>query len=113
MGKRFKVDPQPPVGMVEVNNKPEQVKEPEPDKRKSEPVSESKPKNKPETKTTTQLGLPEGLTRTTIIIDELDLEKLRTLAFINKQNVSYYINEAITKYITGYEKKNNTIPTLR
>lgn len=66
-----------------------------------------------ETKKTTQQGLPKGFTRTTIVVKEEHLEKLRTLAFINKSNVSVYISEGIEKYILDYEKNNSTIPTLR
>lgn len=106
MGKRPKLEPQATVG--ELKNKPIVEKKPI----EAKPVLNKK-SNTSDLKTSTQAGLQDGFTRTTIVINEDNLEKLRTLAFISKENVSYYISNAVDDFIVNYEKINGTIPILR
>jgi hypothetical protein len=56
-----------------------------------------------------QKGLKTGETRATFIVKEDSLEKIKAIAYWDRQNIKDVVQTAIEEYITQYESKNGKI----
>lgn len=66
--------------------------------------------HKPKTKAS--IGLPEGYTRATFVIQEVELDRVRALSHWSRVTLSGIVQKAITKFLADYEKKNGPIKAL-
>jgi hypothetical protein len=114
---------EPPVAKVEVAQPPV---EDSPKKQNAAPEKTTKPKQailtiEPEIEepkieekknvevSSVQKGLKMGETRATFIVKEESLEKIKAIAYWDRQNIKDVVQTAIEDYITQYESKNGKI----
>lgn len=80
-----------------------------------EPVREEKrKKGRPRTNMrkltkSSQEGLPEGLTRATIIVNEDSLKKVKVIATLQDKKLKDIMTELLDKYVEKYEREHGTI----
>lgn len=66
--------------------------------------------HKPKTKAS--VGLPEGYTRATFVISEVELERARALSYWSRVTLSGIVQKAVSTFLADYEKKNGPIKAL-
>ena len=58
---------------------------------------------------TSQIGTKEGETRATFIVNEGLHEKIKAIAYWEREQIKDIINEALSSYVSRYEKTNGLI----
>lgn len=80
------------------------LRTPQPEERK-EPKQEKRSVGRPRKKSTTcQNGLPEGETRMTFLVSEIQQDKLKYISFRERLSIKSIMSEAIQDYINKYEE---------
>jgi hypothetical protein len=63
-------------------------------------------------KTKAAVGLPDGYTRSTFVMSEDELLRLRALSHWTRVNISAIVQKAVSNFLSEYEKKNGVIQPL-
>lgn len=58
---------------------------------------------------TSKTGLPEGKTRTTYILNETNVEKVKDIAYWDRVGINEVADGAISELVKKYEKKNGKV----
>ncbi len=63
-------------------------------------LHQSRKRSRRMTTTASQVGLPEGWTRATFIVQEDQLEKIKALAYWERKQIKEIVREALESYLT-------------
>ncbi len=105
-----------PKEIVNIEPKKEVVKKTiQPVEEKIEPSIQYEKENLTSTRiisSTSQLGTKENETRATFIVNEVLLEKIKAIAYWDRESIKDVLNNALEGAIKKYETKNGTIKPI-